>query len=591
MRRTRAANNGSTVGLFPFLAVLLCTVGALIVLLVVISHQARAVATENARKQAALGKEEREAIEKRREMLRWRIEEMEGSRKQTAEELRRARLELSHHEDYIRRLKEEMERLASAAEQLKKTDQSTAFEREKAEGRLGRLREQMAAAAARLEKARDKASQAEPSYAIIPYEGVNKTRRRPIYIECRADAVVLQPEGITLRVSDFEGPLGPGNPLAAALRAAREYIAAHQPPHEIDEPYPLLLVRPDGIAAYYKVREAIESWGPDFGYELIGGDWTLDIPPPDAQLALAERAAVEQGRIYQRRLALAAPSRYGRSKPVYGSSPTQGGFVRLDGGGGLGGDGDGQNEGFGRHGHGGNGNEEGIGDQGFGGNHQFRPGAHAGTGTAESGERRAESQSPLSHGGHAGGSQGAGAGDSQGAGAGGSQGTGTSQGTGGGAGSARPGANSLGGSSASGGSASGSSSGGPRFGAPHGKRGRNWALPDSAGKSIPLSRPVRVLCRPNELVLLVGGDMQKSEVVPLEGPTQNAVDAFVSTLWTHMETWGIAGSGMYWRPILILQIEPGGERRAQDLRQLLQDSGLAVENADGRKMTNDGMTE
>ena len=58
------------------------------------------------------------------------------------------------------------------------------------------------------------------SYSVVPYDGPNGTRRRPIYIECLADAVVLQPEGVRLSEADFEGPLGPGNPLAAALRAA-----------------------------------------------------------------------------------------------------------------------------------------------------------------------------------------------------------------------------------------------------------------------------------------------------------------------------------------------------------------------------------
>ncbi len=96
----------------------------------------------------------------------------------------------------------------------------------------------------------------------MPYEGPNQTRRQPIYLECRRDAVVVQPEGIRLTDPDFEEPLGPGNPLAMALRAAREYMLAR---HEFDpqagEPYPLLLVRPEGINAYSAARAAMKSWG------------------------------------------------------------------------------------------------------------------------------------------------------------------------------------------------------------------------------------------------------------------------------------------------------------------------------------------
>ena len=59
---------------------------------------------------------------------------------------------------------------------------------------------------------------------LIPYDGPNGTRRRPIYIECTEFGVIIQPEGLILRADDFSGPLGPGNPLDIALRAIREHI-------------------------------------------------------------------------------------------------------------------------------------------------------------------------------------------------------------------------------------------------------------------------------------------------------------------------------------------------------------------------------
>ncbi len=47
----------------------------------------------------------------------------------------------------------------------------------------------------------------EPAYSVVPYLGTNGTRRRPIFIECLADRIVLQPEGIELAAEDFEEPL------------------------------------------------------------------------------------------------------------------------------------------------------------------------------------------------------------------------------------------------------------------------------------------------------------------------------------------------------------------------------------------------
>ena len=150
-----------------------------------------------------------------------------------------------------------------------------------------------------LDETKRQVSERSRSFAIIPYFGPNQTRRRPIYIECRADKVILQPEGIELKPSDFEGPPGPGNPLAAALRAAREHISQVDRMHveKAGEPYPLLLVRPDGILAYYIARNAMSSWGAEFGYEFIGDDWKLAFPAVDPQLAEVEQQAVGEARV------------------------------------------------------------------------------------------------------------------------------------------------------------------------------------------------------------------------------------------------------------------------------------------------------
>jgi hypothetical protein len=39
----------------------------------------------------------------------------------------------------------------------------------------------------------------------------------------------------------------------------------------------------------------------------------------------------------------------------------------------------------------------------------------------------------------------------------------------------------------------------------------------------------------------------------------------------------MAGNRMYWRPILQVQVAPGGEERFRDLAVLLEGSGLTVE--------------
>ena len=110
------------------------------------------------------------------------------------------------------------------------------------------------------------------------------------------------------------------NPLAATLAAVRAYVTHRNgyDPKRDGEPYPLLLVRPDGIIAYAVARAAIKASYTEFGYELIGADWKLRFPDPDLGLARAASGALADARVRQRRLiaTMPPPSRRG-SKPVY----------------------------------------------------------------------------------------------------------------------------------------------------------------------------------------------------------------------------------------------------------------------------------
>jgi hypothetical protein len=58
---------------------------------------------------------------------------------------------------------------------------------------------------------------------------------------------------------------------------------------------------------------------------------------------------------------------------------------------------------------------------------------------------------------------------------------------------------------------------------------------------------------------------------------RDEVDALVSKIWKRMETWGMAGSRMYWKPVLQVQVGAGAEARYAELVELLDDSGIVVE--------------
>jgi hypothetical protein len=309
--------------MFPLLAVLICAMGALVLLLLSVTHQARQQAAKQA---AAKNAEKRSSIAAEMEMVEWRVEQLKNSRKATEDQLADARAVLGHVEDHYRRLRGQFLDLSqqaqkAAAEGLKAGRFAAAGEED-----LRQVEGQIAEAQQRLEQAQRTAGNRPKSYAIVPYDGRNRTRRRPIYIECRGDAVVLQPENVVFTEADFDEPLGPGNPLAAAIRAACEQmrLQGSLDPQDSGAPYPLLLVRPTGISFYECALVAMKSWGPEFGYELINEDWQLKYPPPDPNLAKSVNQAVVLARQEHARLIAAAPSRYGK-RPRNGAYRTSAG--------------------------------------------------------------------------------------------------------------------------------------------------------------------------------------------------------------------------------------------------------------------------
>ncbi len=667
MSRLRA-QTGPTVSLFPFLAVLLCTMGSLLVLLVIFSRSAQ---TADAAAAAKASQSQVDELLLARDELAWRIEQMEGVKARTAEDLARVRMQLAGIEDNARTLADEFDSLEEAAAALE------AGADEAADEDIPELERRLAKAQESLKEAEEGAADRPPAYAVVPYEGKAGTHRRPLYIECCIDGVFLQPEGIRLGPADFEGPPGPGNPLASSLRAAREYIAQH--PGELGDPtvqpYPLLLVRPSGVMAYYAARDSLQSWGSDFGYQFVDEDWTLTYPPADPALAEVEARAIAEARRRLEWLAQVRPPKRTRPAVQYRASTTRGGVVSSDGpsvlgdqsqwdwteeqaaastrpgrgfrsGGDYEGTGDGGGDALLGQGGGtgdaggdqwsasangptgsgsggmGSGGDGPAGSDGQASSDRYRgpskfyggsgelAGGPAGTeaGNFSAGGMAAEGSaegSPDGFGGSSqagagqagpggdnssgngsdpdagGGADGLAGGDGAGGGTGSSAGQGTSQsagqGGGGSLGGSLPGMP-QGASAAAGamGAAGGASGGSGSFA---GQRGSNWASLASRDRPIPLTRPIRLECAAREFRILgAGGRVERR--IPITGATAEAIDPLVREVHSTVESWGIAGDRMYWKPELVISATPDGGGRRDDLETLLADSGLDTRRSD-----------
>jgi hypothetical protein len=561
-----------------------------------------------------------------------------------------------------------LKRLQATAAELEQAGTDGGRRREGLDQELKQVEGRLAGAERALADAKQAQAARPHSYAVVPYEGRNQTRRRPIYLECVKKTVVLQPEGITLVLTDFIGPQGPGNPLAAAVRAARQHLMKQGDfdPKREGEPYPLLLVRPSGIIAHDAARGAMKAWGSDFGYEMIGEDWQLQFPKPNPQLAEEVRQAVELARTRQRELIAAAPNRYRKSAVAMRPSGEMNDEDESD---------DDDASGFfpgqpvGRVG-----SPYGTGPGGLPGRRAGGGGPVAGPGTGGGGS---PGQGGLPYGSLAGGGmpgQGSGAsgqgspgtaagglpygslGPGGGSGPAGVQGTGS--GTGGGpvgaAAGGTPGQQGVmaGGTPAPQGGMPGGTSTqeGPALGgtpAPQGPgpvssegfvagrpaeaqpaprpdpdrlasrqpgtppRPGEWHPPEEYAPpkrddkkddddkrkrdreararaknhdrgfdniyvvgSVAVSRVIRAECYPDRLVFLSEG---RTAVVPLMSSTAETIDQINDVLWEHIDSWGIAGKGMYWRPVLQVSVAPGAELRYADLSILLEKRGLVVQ--------------
>ena len=330
----RARRDEVAPSLFPFLAVLLCTMGALVLILMLIVSNAQATAKEIA---ASV-----EAENISQEMLAL-SDEMQKVRESQQKELDRKQGELAHIENHINRLHQQIEDLVAKYEKLAEEKDKENIEQADWDKRRKELEAAIAKAEEELKEKEEDHKNKKPAYSIIPYQGPNGTSRRPIYLECVADGLIIQPDGFKLSLRDLKPPHGPGNPLDAVLRAIRNHLEAIEATGGAT-PYPLLIVRPDGIRTYAMARGAMASWDDQFGYELVGNEMDLKYPGFERPMTTELEKVVAQARERQIALIAAMPNRMrGMLDEELNGEGDQWGPIEGNGGDGSGdmGDGDG----------------------------------------------------------------------------------------------------------------------------------------------------------------------------------------------------------------------------------------------------------
>ena len=630
-RRTREAVSPS---LFPFLAVLLCTMGSLVLILMLIVSGAQASARKIADEVISQKEETEATIQLASSSYARQLEEGQF-------ELEKKRLMLQHFEEHIRELLDELDQLKSKAQLLESESQLDTSEAEDQRRAISELEKQLAEAEEELKQKLAKPDGDKPIFAVIPYQGNNGTHRRPIYVECVSNGIIIQPEGVFLSETDLQPPHGPGNPLDAALRAIRsEYKPANGAITETA--YPLLIVRPSGIRSYTYARSAMNGWDDQFGYELVSDG--LELVFPESKPGLKDKIAqtVDLARNRQSALVAAMPRKYkgysalrggngggssgtsnsysgnpggfesggsygsgtGNSGSLAGSSSELGigtssigaspselnGMPQNFGSGGL----PNQQQGAGLLSQTGTQNKE-QGYQFFGsngsGNSSFTPGSAANSGDlADSG---GASQSGPSDSASAGAQQSLANQFESGNGGGEQQGSGSSS--------------SAVGTPSSGGAAQATNSnmagnpgpqdqqqqgGMPSLAAQLGQsrnsnesasavaasRGRNWAWSRGPATQTPVVRSIHLHCFADRWVLIgADGSPERGTTISFDdkSPEERAI-ALASAVKKRVESWGLALTGGYWRPVLVVDVAPQAKWRFDQLQRLMDGSGVEI---------------
>lgn len=301
------------VSTFPFLAVLLCTMGSLILLLLVMDKKAKKAALEkayeNAWNQSKVLQAKADADEKNTE----------------ADKKAWIKLKSEQHNDLLKKesaLEQEITLLKNELALIEKGNQKSninissgdltkkelalSSEKSKLYSLVKKLEIEKTTADKNLKETKDltekivsmelilkelKASiyKSKFAYSIVPYFGKNGLNRKPLYIECNENGILLFPDKTLIPSNDESDNLK--IELLNRTSQLREFLLQTLGPKD-STPYLMILVRPGGITNYWKLQSVIKPMDIDFGYELVDKIWVLDIPADQSAPSPANLAAM-----------------------------------------------------------------------------------------------------------------------------------------------------------------------------------------------------------------------------------------------------------------------------------------------------------
>ena len=299
------------VSTFPFLAVLLCTMGSLILLLLVMDKKAKKAALEKAYEnawnqskalQAKADADEKNTEADKKAWIKLKSEQHNDLLKK--ESALEQEITLLKNELALIEKGNQRSNINISSESLTEKELALSSEKSKLYSLIKKLESEKTTADKNLKETKDftekivsmelilkelKASidKSKFAYSIVPYFGKNGLNRKPLYIECNENGILLFPDKTLIPSNDESDNLK--IELLNRTSQLRESLLQTLGPKD-STPYLMILVRPGGITNYWKLQSVIKPMDIDFGYELVDKIWVLDIPvdqsaPPPANLS------------------------------------------------------------------------------------------------------------------------------------------------------------------------------------------------------------------------------------------------------------------------------------------------------------------
>jgi hypothetical protein len=298
-------HHNNSISLFPFLAVLVCAMGSLILLLLVMTRKMRQdqyveqtavvesaaseVDAELAARIAALEKQISSAelnlnslqanaqahrssvdesqvrvtdLETELAQLQEKLKGTDADAVPVAESMAESRKLKAEEVALLRQLKDTEKRLLSKQQQLANAQDASneaSLALQEKHSDLLKLRDQV-------DEARSRLAKVSGTSTLLEFSNPTGTERTPIVVDVSGKGFEIYPNGIQITQADMEGFPVRDNPFLAAILTIHQHRSKGS---VTGAPYVLLLVRPDGALPFYGAQRILMESNIHYGYELL----------------------------------------------------------------------------------------------------------------------------------------------------------------------------------------------------------------------------------------------------------------------------------------------------------------------------------